>query len=135
MLSGQILLVTPPLTCSRGANYHLHNQLRSDPIGQLVISSPDLVLAVRGQIKGEGGGEGRGGNEIWQNTNLAHASTAHAPSLTCFSCVQYNQRVLLKTRFTKFKALKTQTVRDCKGFSAAGRHVLAVLRNGYMGKF
>ena len=40
-----------------------------------MISSPDLVLAVRGQKKktgeggGEGGGEGRGGNEIWQNTN------------------------------------------------------------------
>ena len=47
----------PSLTCSRGANYHLYNQPRSDPIGQLVISSPDLVLAVRGQIKGRGEGE------------------------------------------------------------------------------
>ena len=35
--------------------------------------------------------------------------------------------LLLKTRFTKFKALKTQAVRDCKGCSTAGRHVLAVL--------
>ena len=38
-------------------------------IQERVISSPDLVLAVRGQKKGGGGGEGRGGNEIWQNTN------------------------------------------------------------------
>ena len=49
----------PSLTCSRGANYHLYNQPQSDPIGQLVISSPDLVLAVRGQIKGGGGRERR----------------------------------------------------------------------------
>ena len=34
-----------------------------------MISSPDPVLAVRGQKIGGGGGEGRGGNEIWQNTN------------------------------------------------------------------
>ena len=33
------------------------------------MSEADLVLAVRGQKTWEGGGEGRGGNEIWQNTN------------------------------------------------------------------
>ena len=33
-----------------------------------LISSPDLVLAVRGQKNRGGGGDGRGGNEIWQNT-------------------------------------------------------------------
>ena len=37
--------------------------------GYFLISSPDLVLAVRGQKRREVGGEGRGGNEIWQNTN------------------------------------------------------------------
>ena len=33
-----------------------------------MISSPDLVLAVRGQKRGEG--KGKGENEIWQNTNV-----------------------------------------------------------------
>ena len=42
--------------------------------------------------------------------------------------------LLLKLWFTKFKALKTQTVRDCKGCSAAGRHDLAVLPTEY-GKY
>ena len=37
--------------------------------GYFLISSPDLVLAVRGQKRREVGGEERGGNEIWQNTN------------------------------------------------------------------
>ena len=31
--------------------------------------------------------------------NLAHGSTAHAPSLTCFSCVQYSERADNVLRF------------------------------------
>ena len=46
-----------------------------------VVSSPDLVLAVRGQKKGGGGGRGK---ERKKGQNLAHASTAHALNLTCF---------------------------------------------------
>ena len=46
------------------------SKIRTDTDENTLISCPDLVLAVRGQKKtGEGGGEGRGGNEIWQNTN------------------------------------------------------------------
>ena len=43
---------------------------KQDKIWSTLISSPDLVLTVRGKKKGGGGkgGEGRGGNEIWQNT-------------------------------------------------------------------
>ena len=51
---------------------------------------------------GERGGEGRGGNEIWQKydcvgQNLAHASTAHA--LNLLSCVQYRHRVRYRVVF------------------------------------
>ena len=54
-----------------------------------MISSPDLVLAVRGQKNGGGGrGRERRKRDLAKydcvGQNLAHASTAHALNLTCF---------------------------------------------------
>ena len=51
--------------------------------GIKLISSQDLVLADRGQKKtGEAGGEGRGGNEIWQNT-IAWAESGPRVNCAC----------------------------------------------------
>ena len=56
----------------------------------MLISSPDLVLAVRGQKKGRGGvGEGERRKRdlakyVCVGQNLVYESTAHALSLTCF---------------------------------------------------
>ena len=93
---------------------------------------------------GEGGGEGRGGNEIWQNTiawatrqNLAHASTAHALNLTCFHVystdieIDTALRFALKKRGSLNLKPKTQALICFEGCSAAGQHVLAVLPTGY----
>ena len=106
-----------------------------------MISSPGLVLAVRGQKKG--GGEGKGEEETRSGKirlRGSDASTAHALNLTCFHVystdIEFNTvlrfALVEKTR-TKFTA-KTQTLRCFEGCSAAGRHVLAVLIRLDMGK-
>ena len=82
--------------------------------------------------KGEGRGKERRKRVLAKydcvGQNLAHALTAN---LFFIWTVQITRCVLLlKTRFTKFKA-KTQTVRDCKGCIVLGRHDLAVLPTGY----
>ena len=95
----------------------------------IVISSPDLVLAIRRRIKKRGRGREKRQRDLAKydcvGQNLAHASNcACSKSDLFFMCtVQSSSSItrcvlLLKTRLTKFKALKTQTVRDCEGCSA-----------------
>ena len=69
-----------------------------------MISSPDLVLAFRGQKKGGGGGGGGGGKRKGDlakydcvDQNLAHASTAHALNLTCFHVYIYSTGIEFDT--------------------------------------
>ena len=104
-----------------------------------VISSPDLVLAVRRQKTGEGGrGRERGKRDL-AKYELAHASTAHALNLTCVQSV-YRHRVrhcvafCFKKRGSLNLKPKIQALICFEGCSTAGQHVLAVLPTGY-GKF
>ena len=109
-----------------------------------LISSPDLVLAVRGQKIGGGGrGEGKGEEET-RSGKIRLCGPESGPCVNCacsksdlfFMCaVQTLSSIpccvlILKTRISKFKA-KPQTFGCFGGFSAAGRHVLAVLPTGY----
>ena len=107
-----------------------------------MILSPDLVLAVQEQKRERGEGKGE---EETRSGKIRLSGLEFDPRVNCacsksdlfFMCTVQSSStttrciLLLKTRFTKFKALKPQTVRDCKGCSAAGRHVLAVLQTGY----
>ena len=78
----------------------------------------------------EGGGEGRGGNEIWQNT-IAWA-TAHALNLTCFDVyIRYYIAFCFKKRGSLNLKPKTQALICFEGCSAAGQHVLVVRLTGY----
>ena len=107
-----------------------------------MISSLDLVLAVRGQKIG-GGGRGRErrkrdlakydlrGPESGLRVNCACSKSDlffmwAVQTLSSIPCCV----LLLKTRFSKFKA-KPQTFGCFEGCSAAGRYVLAVLPTGY----
>ena len=123
---------------------HEGKQLSKKPREAVSSAVSDLVPRSRfGGSRAKTGGGGRGGGRERRKRdlakydcvgqNLAHASTAHAPSLVYSTVIELTTRcvLLLKTRFTKFKALKTQTVRDCKGCIAAGQHVLAVLPTEY----
>ena len=103
-----------------------------------MISSPDLVLAVREQKNRGGGGEGKGGNEIWQNTIAwARIVNCACPKSAMLSCVQYSYRVRYRVAFCfkKHGSLnlkpKTQALICFEGCSAAGQQVLAVLPTGY----
>ena len=106
----------------------------------------DLVLRSRfgGSRTKNGGGEGKGEEETRSGKiRLRGPESGPRVNFACsksdlfFMCTVQSSSwttrcvLLLKTWFPNFKALKTQTVRGCKGCSAAGRHVLEVLPTGY----
>ena len=107
-----------------------------------MISSPDLVLAVRGQKNGGGGrGRERRKRDLAKydcvGQNLAHASTAHAQNLTCFHVYSTDigfdsaLRFVLKKRGSLNLKPKTQALICFEGCSSAGQHVLTILPTGY----
>ena len=107
-----------------------------------MISSPHLVLVVRGQKIG-GWGEEKGEEET-RSGKIRLRGPESGPRVNCacsksdlfFMCAVQTLNsipccvLLLKTRFSKFKA-KPQTSGCFEGCSATGRHVLAVLPTGY----
>ena len=83
----------------------LYIRYTSIPLVQKNIG--DLVPRSRfgGSRTKNGGGEGKGEEETrsgkirLRGPELAHKSTVHGPSLTCFSCVQYSHRVGQRVAF------------------------------------
>ena len=111
------------------------------PQGFVLISSPDLVLAVRGQKTGEGEGKGeeetRSGKILLRGPEYGPRVNCACPKSAMLSCVQYRYRVRYRVAFCFKKRgslnlkLKTQALICFEGCSAAGQHVLAVFPTGY----